>query len=125
MLPGVPKATQQDENQQGPVKTEPQDTTRVPTSEHASTPPDESRGEEPVNVEHPTLQSTQPPTPVPTLERPQFPALELSLVAKSLERRELSVLQARIESCRRILLLLDSLMGLVSALLVLLILKNL
>lgn len=129
MLPGTPKAAAQQEKGEGPAQADarPQDTTPASAPENAPIPShnDRPRDEEVYNVDRPVLQSTKPPTPAPTLDGPPLPAPGLPLVATALQRRELSVLQAQIESCRRILLLLDSLMGLVCALLVLLILKNL
>lgn len=121
-LPGVPQAaTQPGEEQKAPPN--PEDTTALPPPE-TSAPAcfDEPCEKEPANV---SLQSTQPPMPAPTLERPLFPEPAASIVLSALQRQELSMLGARIESCRRMLLLLDSLMGLVCALLVLLLLKNL
>ncbi|WFD22969.1 E2 ubiquitin-conjugating enzyme [Malassezia equina] len=123
VLPGVPQAaTQPGEEQKAPPN--PEDTTALPPPETTNAPAcfDDPCEKEPANV---TLQSTQPPTPAPTLERPLFPEPATSIVISALQRQELSMLDARIESCRRILLLLDSLMGLLCALLVLLLRKNL
>ncbi|WFD26960.1 hypothetical protein MNAN1_001949 [Malassezia nana] len=58
-------------------------------------------------------------------ERPVNSRSEPSLQALALHHQELLLLQSRIVSSRRILVLLDSLMGFVCALLVLAILKNL
>lgn len=120
MLPGTPKsAAQPREAGQEPSAQPAAD--QQDTSAALASPRVPERTDEPVKDDGMRSLSTQSPMP----ERPVNSRTEPSPKVLALYHQELSSLQSRIVSSRRILVLLDSLMGMVSALLVLVILKNL